>query len=144
MPQDAVLAGTHAFPDATTDYTDGLDLSIVGPNSSAWRTGYLSVTIPALSGNTDTAKTTYVRLQVAPFHNDGATWPAEAGAYADSVPVIDCNMVGVASTGSVAKTFKVPLPPGTVGWVRLKMVSPTGISNSGASLTYYWNIGDAE
>lgn len=144
MPRDALLSLSKALPNAGNNATDGIDLSLLAGNNAAWRTGYFLVTVPALANNSDTSKTTYLRLQVAPPSYVGSTYPPAAGSYADSVPLIECDIVGVTTTGSAAKTFKVPLPPGTYGWIRFYQLSPTGIDNSASTVTYEWTIGEVE
>ena len=149
--QDALLSLSKALPAAGASLaTDGLDLSIVSPNSSAWRDGYFLVSVPALTAHTDSSKIILLDLQVAPFKTVAAgapapNFPPTAGTYANSSPFIECKIPGVASTGSLATTFKVPLPPGTQGWVRFNATVPSGDgAMTTSTITYTWTIGETE
>jgi hypothetical protein len=139
MPQDAVLSISKALPAAAANNTtDGLDLSAVGGYSDMWRLGYILVSVPALANHTDSTKTITLDMYVAPPGVTGV-WPPIPGSYAVTSPLIEVQVPGVASTGSLATTVKVPIPPGTVGFIRFLQTVPSGDGNNTASsVTYTW------
>ncbi len=126
--KDASLTVTKALPNANAaNNTPTIDLHIATPNSDKWRKAYLLITVPALSDHTDTTKTNTFRLQDS----------ADDSSYANTGVQIQANVAGVASTGSAAATFKVPLPPDIRRYVQVTQTVPTGGgTGSNATVTY--------
>jgi hypothetical protein len=127
--KDAKFSLSKALPNANANNnTSTIDLNGSGSFTEQWRLGYISVAIPALSDHTNTSVTNLITLK----HSDEA-----AANFADSDPLIQIKVVGVASTGSAAKTVKVPLPPAVKRYVQFNQLVPTngGIENN-AAVTY--------
>jgi hypothetical protein len=126
--KDASLKLTKALPNAgASNQTGTLDLNVLAPNSNQWRSGYLLITVPALADHTDSAKTNTLTLQDS----------ADDNSYADTAPAVVAKIAGVASTGSPAKTFRVPLPPDVRRYLQFNQSIPTGGgTGSNAVLTY--------
>jgi len=128
--KDSTLKVTKALPNAAANNnTDSIDLHVeAGGFDNKFRRAFVLVTFPALSDHTNTSVTNLITLQDS----------AEASAnFANTAPLIQCQVVGVASTGSVATTFKIPLPPVTRRYIRFNQLVPTngGIA-SNATVTY--------
>jgi hypothetical protein len=129
--KDAAFSLSQALPNANgNNNTAALDLNpeATGFLTNQWRLGYLEVAVPALSDHTNTSVTNKLALQ----HS------AEAAAnFANVDPQTEIQVVGVASTGSAARTVKVALPPGIKRYVRFNQSVPTngGIGNN-AAVTY--------
>lgn len=110
---------------ATAD-SGALDIGVDISNfSDQWRQGRLRVVIPALPNHTDTTKTITVTLQDSA---DGGN------TFAQTVPAVQIQLAGVASTGSALTSVDCPLPPGLRGPFRIEAVVPAGDGNNTAAL----------
>jgi hypothetical protein len=127
--KDALLSITKSLPNAAANNnTNGIDLGRAADvRDNLWRLGYLLVTVPALSDHTNTSVTNLLTLQDS----------ADNSTFANTAPQIQVQVTGVASTGSVATMFKVPLPPGVRRYIRFNQSVPTnGGTGSNASVAY--------
>ncbi len=126
--KDAKFSLSRTLPNAAaSNQTATLDLNVEVPYDTKFRKAFLVVTVPALADHTDTSKTNTITLQDS----------ADNSAFADTSPAIVCKVVGVASTGSAAKTFQVPLPPGVRRYVQFTQTVPSGGgTGSNAAVTY--------
>jgi hypothetical protein len=133
--KDANFNLTKVLPAAgANNNTSGLDLNIVpGVNatgkthSNKWRLAYIEVDVPALSDHTNTAVTSTITLQDS----------ADNSNFANTQPVVQVAVVGVASTGTSALKARVPLPPLTRRYIRFNQNLPANAGNgSGATVNY--------
>jgi hypothetical protein len=132
--KDALLKVTKALPNAAANNdTDSIDLkravTPTGIKSEEWRLGYIEITWPALSDHTDTSKTNLITL-----HDS-----ADDSSFAVTSPLIQLQVPGVASTGSVAATVKVPLPPDVKRYIRFNQLVPSG-GGTGSNATVTYNL----
>jgi hypothetical protein len=128
--KDSAFSLSQALPNANSNNnTAALDLNpeASGFLTNQWRLGYFEVAVPALSDHTNTSVTNRLALQDS----------ADGSNYANVDPQTEIQVVGVASTGSVARTVKVAIPPGVRRYVRFNQTVPTngGIANN-AAVTY--------
>jgi hypothetical protein len=129
--QDATLHSQGYLPAAgATNVTPALDLHVDGDSfGNAWRLGVILVTVPAMPNHTDPTKTITLSMQQTP----------NGGALANTVPLIQVQIPGMAITGSVATTVKCPLPPLLTGPIQFSQLVPAGDgNNTGALITYDW------
>jgi hypothetical protein len=135
MPLDALLRVTKALPNAAANNTTiGIDLNIQPSPlsggkepSNKWRLTFARVNIPALSDHTNTSITNLITLQDS----------ADNATFANTNPLVQVQLVGVASTGSVAVIRKVPLPPEVRRYIRFRQDVPTnGGTGTNATVTY--------
>ena len=128
--KDSALTLTKALPNtAANNTTAALDLNpeATGFLTNQWRLGYVNLSIPALSDHTNTSVSNLFTLQDS----------TDNGNFANTNPLVQCSVVGVASTGSVAKSLKVPLTPGIRRYVRFNQSIPAnGGNGNNASITY--------
>lgn len=133
--QDAALQVQKYLPAAAaSNTTDAIDLGLYarGSNSNLWRLGKFIVDIPAMPNNSDDTKTVTLDLQDATN--------AAPSTFADTQPLVRVQIPGVASTGSLATTVEVSLPPGVRGPVRFEQTVPSGGGdNTGVQITYTWD-----
>ena len=124
------LTLAKALPNSNVNNnTAALDINpeAAGFLTNQWRMGYVAVAFPALSDHTNTSITNLVTLQDS----------ADGNNFANTAPLIQVQVVGVASTGSVATTYKVPLPPGVRRYVRFNQLVPTnGGNGTNATVNY--------
>lgn len=108
-----------------------LDLGVDTPFASDnWRLGKIRVSWPALPNHTNASLSITATLQDS---NNGGT------SYANTSPLIQVQIPGVANTGAVAGYVDVPLPPGVRGVVGLLIATPAGDGdNTGALLQADW------
>lgn len=103
---------TNALPNATTSYTTNyLDIGAGPFNPEEIE---IEVQVPAIAGHTTAANLT---LQLITSATVQAT-----SAFAATNPAVTVNVLGVASTGSVAQTTRFKLPPGTLRYLAFKMI----------------------
>ena len=128
--KDSALTLTKALPNAAANNnTNALDLNpeATGFLTNQWRQGYVAVTIPALSDHTNTSVSNLFTLQDSTDNSN----------FANTNPLVQVSVVGVASTGSAAVVPKVPLTPGIRRYVRFNQNVPTnGGTGSNAVITY--------
>ena len=114
---------------AATNYSASIDLNVATAFADDWRKGYLKVKVPALANHTDSTKIILLDLQDS----------ADDSSFANTAPLIECKIAGVASTGSVAVTFKVPIPPGIRRYIRIFATVPSGDGdNTGGLIETDW------
>ena len=122
------------LPAAGTNETIGImDIGVDNPNfSDQWREGRLRIAWPALPSFTSNTDTITVTLQ----DSEASSNPL---AFANTVPLIQASITGVASTGPAAAYIDCPLPPGLRGPIQL-LVSATANAgnNTAALLTADW------
>lgn len=108
-----------------------MDLGVDQPGfSDNWRLGRLRVAYPAMPNHTDPTKSITVTLQDS--GDNGAT-------FANTSPLIQVSIPGVAATGSAAGYVDCPLPPGLRGPLGLSVAAPAGDGdNTAALLTADW------
>lgn len=127
--KDALLKVLKYLPAAgANNTTDAIDLEA---DSSAVARGerapvrHLLVSVPALPANTDNTKTITIDLYDSA---DGVT-------FAQVQPLIECQVPGVAVTGSLATDFRFPLPA-VRRYIALKSTVPAGAGdNTGVQIT---------
>jgi hypothetical protein len=125
--KDAKFTLIQALPAAAANNnTTSIDLNIEAP-SAKWRQANIEVAVPALSDHTNVSVTNTLTLQDS---SDNST-------FANTQPLIQIAVVGVASTGSLASTVKVPLPPACRRYVRFNQAVPAnGGTGSNANVAY--------
>lgn len=129
---DATLHVETYLPAAGATAVSGtIDLHVDGDSyGNAWRKGRIRVTIPALPNHTDSTKTILLDMQQQ---------PAAGGAFANTAPLIEVQVPGVASTGSAAATVDCPMPPLLTGPIRFNMTVPAGDgNNTGGLIQFDW------
>ncbi len=130
--KDASTSLTKALPNANaSNTTSSIDLGVDPPASGGfsnkWRLAYVLVSIPALSDHTDSTKTNTFTLQDS----------ADNSSFANTSPLVQVQLPGVATTGSAATAVKVPLPPGVRRYAQFSQAVPTGGgTGSNATVTY--------
>ena len=103
-----------------------MDLGVDQPGfSDNWRAGRVRVAWPALPNHTDPTKNITVSLQDS--GDNGAT-------FANTSPLIQVSIPGVASTGAAAGSVDCPLPPGLRGPLGLLVATPAGDGDNTAGL----------
>lgn len=108
-----------------------MDLGVDQPGfSDNWRQGRVRIAWPALPNLTDSTKTITVTLQDS--GDNGAT-------YANTAPLIQVQIPGVATNGAAANYVDCPLPPGLRGPLGLLVAVPAGAGdNTAALITADW------
>jgi len=147
--QDNALSVTVAFPAASaTAYVSAIDLGVVAPGtnflaSNAWRLGRIRVKVPTLANHTDVTAngpitfTLQDALVTGVGVGTGAT--STVGAYANTNPLVQYSLAGVATTGSLAKTFDIPIPPTIRGPFRIAIATGSAAGdNTASALTVDW------
>ena len=87
----------------------------------------VEVSVPALANHTDSTKTITIQVYDS----------ADNSSFAEIAPRIECRIPGVASTGSLAKTFTFRLPPEVRRYLRFNQAVPSGDGdNTASSITY--------
>lgn len=122
--KDANFNLNLALPNAAANNnTNGLDLNIIPAPSTAgkghsnkWRLFYMEVDVPALSDHTNTSVTNTLTLQDS----------ADNSNFANTNPLVQVTVPGVASTGSPAATVLLAVPPRTRRYIRFNQNVPTG------------------
>ena len=131
MAKDYALHLEGYLPAANATNTVGaLDLGVdTSGFSDQWRLGRLRVTIPALPNNTNANCTVTLTLQDS---TDGSN-------FSNTSPLIQAQVLGVATNGSPAAVIDMPLPPGLRGPIQiLQAVAANGGTNTAALITYDW------
>ncbi len=133
--QDALLSTTKYLPAAgATNTTDVIDLSTylsANTGEDVRRLGFFRVAIPAMPENSDSSKTILIDLQDATN--------LVPGTFANTTPRTVIEIPGVSSSGSLALTVDVPLPPGLRGPVKFLNTVPSGAgTNTGIQISYTW------
>ena len=132
--KDASTTVVKALPNAAANNNTGaIDMKVLptsgGAPANMQRLAHVEITFPALSDHTNTSVTNLITLQHSADDN--------ASNYANCNPLIQAQVVGVASTGSVLTTFRVPLPPDVKRFIRFNQTVPTnGGIGSNANVTY--------
>lgn len=130
--KDAALTLTKALPNAAANNNSAaLDLNpeAAGFLTNQWRIGYFAITMPALASHTNTSTNITLKLQDSVDNSN----------FADTDPVIQAVTTGVASTGSVARTVKMPLPPGVRRYVRFNQTADAN-SNTGPNSNIVYDL----
>ncbi len=108
-----------------------MDLGVDQPGfSDNWRAGRVRIAWPALPNHSNSSLTITATIQDS----------ADGGAtYANTAPLIQVQIVGVATNGAAAGYVDCPLPPGLRGPAGLLVAVPTGAGdNTAALLTADW------
>lgn len=123
---DANKQVTKAFPAAgASNNSPTIDLGH-SPTGIPPVGSELIVDIPALAVHTDNTKTLILKLQDS----------ADDSSYADVDPVIQTLVVGVTSTGSAAKSVRLPIPSTCRRYVQINTTNPaSGPAITGSSFT---------
>ena len=122
------------LPTAGTSETIGvMDIGVDNVNfSDQWREGRLRIAWPALPNFTSNADTITVTLQ----DSQASLSPL---VFANTVPLIQASIAGVANTGPAAGFIDCPLPPGLRGPIQLLIAATANAgNNTGALLTADW------
>jgi hypothetical protein len=125
--KDKALHLEGYFPAANASITiSPLDLGVDQPGfSDNWRLGRLRVSWPALPNHTNTSLNLTVTVQDS--GDNGVT-------YANTNPLIQVSIPGVATNGAAAGYVDAPLPPGLRGPVALVIAAPAGDGDNTAAL----------
>ena len=121
LMRDAQLVITQAAPNNTNNTTSYVDLGSGPFNPEEIE---VEISVPAIA-----AHTTANNLQIQLYSSATST-----GAAITS-PLIECDVLGVNSSGSVATVFRYKLPPGTLRYVAWHMIATTD-NCSGATVTF--------
>ena len=122
---DAKFNLSQALPNAAANNnTAAIALLTEVPFDDKWRKGFVRVTVPALSDHTNTSVTNLITLQ----HSQDAN----LSNFANTSPLIQVQVPGVASTGSAQTIANVPLPPAVKPYIRFRQDVPAngGIGNN--------------
>ncbi len=122
------------LPAAGTSETIGImDIGVDNPNfSDQWREGRLRIAWPALPNFTSAADTITVTLQ----DSEASVNPL---VFANTAPLIQASISGVANTGPAAGYIDCPLPPGLRGPIQLLVAATANAgNNTSALLTADW------
>ncbi len=117
------------LPAAGTSETIGvMDISVDNANfSDQWREGRLRIAWPALPNFTSNADTITVTLQDSMASSNPLS-------FANTVPLIQASITGVANTGPAAGFIDCPLPPGLRGPIQLLIAATANAGNNTAAL----------
>ena len=117
------------LPAAGASETIGaLDIGVDNPNfSDQWREGRLRIAWPALPNFTSNADTITVTLQ-------DSLAGANPLSFANTIPLIQASIAGVANSGAPAGLVDCPLPPGLRGPVQLLIAATANAGNNTAAL----------
>jgi hypothetical protein len=117
------------LPAANASTTIGImDIGVDNANfSDQWREGRLRVAWPALPNFTSNADSITVTLQ----DSEASSNPL---AFANTVPLIQASIAGVANTGAPSGYVDCPLPPGLRGPIQLLIAATANAGNNTAAL----------
>lgn len=117
------------LPAAGASETIGImDIGVDNPDfSDQWREGRLRVAWPALPNFTSNADTITVTLQDSQALSNPLS-------FANTVPLIQASITGVANTGAPAGYVDCPLPPGLRGPIQLLIAATANAGNNTAAL----------
>lgn len=119
--RDAALVLTKQLPNNTNNTSDTIDIGS-GPFNPEEIT--IEVSVPAIAAHTTTNN-----LQIQLYHGDATN------SLAVTTPLIEVDVVGVGSTGSVATVKRFKLPPGTKRYIAFHNIA-TSDDCSAVSATY--------
>ena len=120
---DASLIKTKVLPASNTSAPNSTDAWDLGGAQD--KLGYfVAISVPAMTEHNSASYTLLFTLQ------DCATL---AGGYTDVSPLCQLKVIGVASSGSLATTVQIALPPNVKRYIEFTQVVPT----STATLTAY-------
>lgn len=117
------------LPAAGANETIGiLDIGVDNANfSDQWREGRLRIAWPALPNFTSNADTITVTLQ-------DSLASSSPSVFANTAPLIQMSIAGVANTGPAAGFVDCPLPPGLRGPIQLLVAATANAGNNTAAL----------
>ena len=115
-------------PVASTNYTTAFDTGNAN-TSEIWRSAYLRGAIPALPNCTNTAVTRTFTLESS---TNNSTWE-------ETSPLIQARLVGIASTGTGATNYYLPIPPAVNRYLRVRQGVPAAGGDDSA-LTNTWQL----
>lgn len=124
--------------------TPVLDLQAIAPNSNAWQTGRIKVTVPALPENTAGAGITFALQAAPPSLTSGIKAPAlyPPGAFAAPNPSQTITVAAVANGGSLAQVFYFTLPcdanGSTFQFIQFVQTVPAGVATQGEVINYQY------
>lgn len=125
--KDAKFNLTLALPAANANNNTGNNfLDTDGNFDDTFRRVYYEIDVPALSDHTNNSVNVLFTLQSS---TDGVN-------FANTNPLIQCSIPGVASTGTAATVFRVPLPPRIAPWVRFNQLVPINGPSGNAVVNY--------
>ncbi len=121
LVRDSLLSVTKALPNNTNNTSPVIDIGTGPFNAEEIE---VEVSVPAIAGHT-----TANNLQIQLYHGD------TSGSLAATTPLIEVDVLGVVSTGSVAQTTRFKLPPGTKRFIAFHNIVATD-DCSAVSATY--------
>lgn len=119
--RDGNLSITKALPNNTNNTSGAIDIGSGPFNPEEIE---VEVSVPAIAGHT-----TANNLQIQLYHGD------TSGSLAATTPLIEVDVLGVVSTGSVATVQRFKLPPGTKRFIAFHAIATTD-DCSAVSATY--------
>jgi hypothetical protein len=132
--KDAQFTVSLALPNTgANNNTASLNFNpeLAGFLTNQWRLGYWAVAVPALADHTNTSVNNTLTLQDS----------ADGTNFANTSPLVQIQVPGVASTGSAAATVKVPNTPGIRQYVRFNQNIPAnGGNGNNAVVTYSLSV----
>lgn len=144
-PADVNLSVQMPLPAANANNTTPvLDLQAIAPNSNAWQTGRIKVTIPALPENTAGAGITLAIQAAPPSLTSGIKAPAlyPPGAFITPNPSQTITVAAVANGGSLANVYYFNLPcdanGSTYQFIQFLQTTPAGVATQGENITYQY------
>jgi hypothetical protein len=111
LVRDAGLVVTKALPNNTNNTSDAIDIGS-GPFNP--EEIVVEVSVPAIA-----AHTTANNLQIQLYHGDASN------SLAVTTPLVEVDVLGVVSTGSVALIKRFKLPPGTKRYIAFHNIATT-------------------
>jgi len=131
--KDAALHLEGYLPNAGgTINLNPIDIGVDQPGfSDNWRQGRIRLTIPAMPNFTNNANTVTLTLQDS--QDSGASYQSGGSGTAAGLPLIQAQLIGVATNGTPLTTIDLPLPPGVRGPVGFTIVVPAGVNTNDAT-----------
>ncbi len=119
--RDAGLTITKALPNNTNNTSDAIDIGS-GPFNP--EEIVVEVSVPAIAAHTTTNN-----LQIQLYHGSASN------SLAVTNPLVEVDVLGIVSTGSVATVKRFKLPPGTLRYIAFHNIATTD-DCSAATATY--------
>jgi hypothetical protein len=131
--KDAFFDRSKFLPAAgANNASDPWDVNPITPGGNIdwlpehWRMAKVFVNLPALPTHTNSATSITLRLQDS---SDNSNW-------ADTLPVVEVVLPGIASTGTPKQTATVGFPPKLRRYARFSQIADANANANGASATY--------
>lgn len=131
--KDATLVKTKALPAAgATNQTDTFDTGRLSTYPMPPGVQF-EISIPAMAAHSDTTKNVVIKMQ---HSGDNITY-GDLDTGTEALADVVVTLPGVASTGTVARVVRVPIPSNTFRYIQFNQaVDSGGPTLTGTSVTY--------